>query len=75
MTNLQFGVSDDSDYLWAGVLGLGYGQRFNTNYPTLLDLLVSEGYINVPIFSLSVGSQGSTDGESPSRIPRAVLEC
>jgi hypothetical protein len=58
---LQFGVSDDSDYVWAGILGLGYGQRFNTNYPTLLDLLVSQGYINVPIFSLSVGSQGSGD--------------
>ncbi|ETS85667.1 hypothetical protein PFICI_03692 [Pestalotiopsis fici W106-1] len=63
VSSLQFGVSDDSDYVWAGILGLGYGSRFNTNYPTLLDLLVSQGYINVPIFSLSVGSQGNGDSE------------
>ncbi|KAI0155666.1 aspartic peptidase domain-containing protein [Pestalotiopsis sp. NC0098] len=63
VSSLQFGVSDDSDYVWAGIIGLGYGQRFNTNYPTLLDLLVSQGYINVPIFSLSVGSQGNGDSE------------
>ncbi|KAM0816727.1 putative Peptidase A1 domain-containing protein [Seiridium cardinale] len=63
VTNLQFGVSDDSDYVWAGILGLGYGERFNVDYPTLIDLLVSEGFINVPIFSLSVGSQGDGDAE------------
>ncbi|KAI0130339.1 aspartic peptidase domain-containing protein [Xylariales sp. AK1849] len=63
VTNLQFGVSDDSDYIWAGVLGLGYGQRFNTKYTTLLDLLVLEGFISVPIFSLGVGGEGSGSGD------------
>ncbi|KAI1858045.1 uncharacterized protein JN550_012938 [Neoarthrinium moseri] len=63
VSGLQFGVSDDSDYVWAGILGLGYGKRFNTKYSTLLDLLVSYGYINVPMFSLDVGSQGNGTGE------------
>ncbi|KAH8203763.1 hypothetical protein TruAng_002056 [Truncatella angustata] len=64
VSSLQFGVSDDSDYVWAGIIGLGYGQRFNTKYPNLLDLLVSQGYINVPIFSLGVGSQDDDDARA-----------
>lgn len=66
VSTLQFGVADDSDYVWAGVLGMGYGERFNTNYPTLLDSLVSQGFINVPIFSLGVGSQGESNGRLES---------
>ncbi|ORY56840.1 aspartic peptidase domain-containing protein, partial [Pseudomassariella vexata] len=58
VTDLQMGVSSDSDYVWAGLVGLGYGQRFNTKYPTLIDLLVTQGYIQVPIFSLGIGSEG-----------------
>ncbi|KAI0598667.1 aspartic peptidase domain-containing protein [Biscogniauxia sp. FL1348] len=65
LPNSRVGVNTWSDYLWAGVLGVSYGHAWNTGYPTLLDLLVSEGYIEVPIFSLGVGYQ---DGGSSSNI-------
>ncbi|KAI0967957.1 aspartic peptidase domain-containing protein [Xylaria arbuscula] len=54
----RVGVNSWSTYLWAGILGVSYGMRWNTAYPTLLDLLVQLGYIEVPIFSLEVGTQG-----------------
>ncbi|KAI0007508.1 aspartic peptidase domain-containing protein [Xylariaceae sp. FL0662B] len=65
LPNSRVGVNTWSDYMWAGVLGVSYGNAWNTGYPTLLDLLVEEGYIEVPIFSLGVGYQG---GGSPSDI-------
>ncbi|KAI8634502.1 aspartic peptidase domain-containing protein [Xylariaceae sp. FL1651] len=54
----RIGVNSYSTYLWAGILGVSYGMSWNTAYPTLLDLLVQLGYIDVPIFSLGVGIQG-----------------
>ncbi|KAI1327642.1 acid protease [Xylariaceae sp. FL0255] len=60
--NTHVGVSTWSDYVWAGVLGVSYGDGWNTVYPTLLDLLVKQGYIEVPIFSLGVGAQGGVQG-------------
>ncbi|XXG96356.1 hypothetical protein Hte_002638 [Hypoxylon texense] len=65
LPNLRVGVSQWSEYIWAGVLGVSYGKAWNTGYPTLLDLLVIYGYVAVPIFSLGVGYQG---GGSPSDI-------
>ncbi|KAI1374796.1 acid protease [Hypoxylon crocopeplum] len=65
LPNLRVGVSKLSQYIWAGVLGVSYGNAWNTGYQTLLDLLVAQGYIEVPIFSLGVGYQG---GGSPSDI-------
>ncbi|KAI0384677.1 acid protease [Hypomontagnella monticulosa] len=65
LPNLRVGVSKFSEYIWAGVLGVSYGKAWNTGYQTLLDLLVSQSYIEVPIFSLGVGYQG---GGSPSDI-------
>ncbi|KAI2616240.1 acid protease [Hypoxylon sp. NC1633] len=65
LPNLRVGVSQWSQYIWAGVLGVSYGKVWNTGYATLLDLLVTQGYIEVPIFSLGVGYQG---GGSPSDI-------
>ncbi|KAI1656558.1 acid protease [Daldinia decipiens] len=65
LPNLRVGVSKRSEYIWAGVLGVSYGKAWNTGYQTLLDLLVTQGYIEVPIFSLGVGYQG---GGSPSDI-------
>ncbi|KAI0025079.1 aspartic peptidase domain-containing protein [Xylariomycetidae sp. FL0641] len=58
LPNSRVGVNTWSDYMWAGVLGVSYGLGWNTNYPTLIDLLVGEGYIEVPIFSVGVGYQG-----------------
>ncbi|KAI3329511.1 aspartic peptidase domain-containing protein [Ustulina deusta] len=54
----RVGVNIWSTYLWAGIIGVSYGIRWNTAYPTLLDLLVQHDYIEVPIFSLEVGTQG-----------------
>ncbi|KAI0180744.1 acid protease [Hypoxylon sp. FL1284] len=65
LPNLRVGVSMWSAYIWAGVLGVSYGMKWNTGYPTMLDLLVKNDYIAVPIFSLGVGYQG---GGSPSDI-------
>ncbi|KAL7623686.1 hypothetical protein AAE478_005238 [Parahypoxylon ruwenzoriense] len=65
LANSRVGVSKWSQYIWAGVLGVSYGHAWNTGYQTLLDLLVNEHYIEVPIFSLGVGYQG---GGSPSDI-------
>ncbi|OTA99879.1 hypothetical protein M426DRAFT_66966, partial [Hypoxylon sp. CI-4A] len=65
LPDLRVGVSKWSQYIWAGVLGVSYGKRWNTIYPTLLDSLVLQGYVEVPIFSLGVGYQG---GGSPSDI-------
>ncbi|KAI1456504.1 acid protease [Annulohypoxylon moriforme] len=65
LPNLRVGVSKWSQYIWAGVLGVSYGKAWNTPYLTLLDLLVFQSYIEVPIFSIGVGYQG---GGSPSDI-------
>ncbi|OTA96271.1 hypothetical protein M434DRAFT_128650 [Hypoxylon sp. CO27-5] len=65
LPNLRVGVSKWSQYIWAGVLGVSYGKAWNTAYLTLLDLLVAQSYIEVPIFSVGVGYQG---GGSPSDI-------
>ncbi|KAI2610813.1 acid protease [Hypoxylon fragiforme] len=66
LPSLRVGVSKLSEYVWAGVLGVSYGNAWNTGYKTLLDLLVAQGYIEVPIFSLGVGYQG---GGSPRITP------
>ncbi|KAI0885106.1 acid protease [Annulohypoxylon maeteangense] len=65
LPNLRIGVSKWSQYIWAGVLGVSYGKAWNTAYQTLLDLIVFQNYIEVPIFSVGVGYQG---GGSPSDI-------
>ncbi|KAI1106423.1 acid protease [Jackrogersella minutella] len=65
LPNLRVGVSKLSQYIWAGVLGVSYGKAWNTGYQTLVDSLVAQRYIEVPIFSVGVGYQG---GGSPSDI-------
>ncbi|KAI0185305.1 aspartic peptidase domain-containing protein, partial [Xylaria flabelliformis] len=65
----RVGVNLWSTYLWAGIIGVSYGMRWNTAYPTLLDLLVQLGYIEVPIFSLGVG----TLGEGPMNQPGSIV--
>ncbi|KAI1349366.1 aspartic peptidase domain-containing protein [Xylaria sp. FL0043] len=64
LPNSRIGVNSWSTYLWAGIVGVSYGMGWNTAYPTLLNLLVQLDYIEVPIFSLEVGSQGD---RSPSQ--------
>ncbi|KAI0550418.1 aspartic peptidase domain-containing protein [Xylaria curta] len=64
----RVGVNLWSTYLWAGIIGVSYGMRWNTAYPTLLDLLVQLGYIEVPVFSLGVGTLGEGSLNQPGSI-------
>ncbi|RYC53785.1 hypothetical protein CHU98_g12425 [Xylaria longipes] len=64
----RVGVNLWSTYLWAGIIGVSYGMRWNTAYPTLLDLLVQLGYIEVPVFSLAVGTLGEGSLNQPGSI-------
>ncbi|KAI1812729.1 aspartic peptidase domain-containing protein [Poronia punctata] len=68
LQDFRLGVSTWSTYLWAGILGLSYGVEWNTPYPTLLDHLVQLGHIEVPIFSLAVGTQEDGVSEQPGGI-------
>lgn len=55
---LQFGVSNISDRIWAGILGLGYGYPWNTDYLTVLDNIWLYGFVDSPIFSIGIGGVG-----------------
>ncbi|KAJ8130927.1 hypothetical protein O1611_g2699 [Lasiodiplodia mahajangana] len=64
----RVGVNSWSTYLWAGIIGVSYGMGWNTPYPTLLDLLIQLGYIEVPIFSLDVGTLAADSLNQPGHI-------
>ncbi|KAK8038495.1 eukaryotic aspartyl protease protein [Apiospora rasikravindrae] len=59
VTGQQFGVATASAYVWAGMIGLGYGEGYNTPYPTMLDRLVEDEYISQRVFSVGLGGEGS----------------
>ncbi|KAK7947737.1 aspartic peptidase domain-containing protein [Apiospora aurea] len=63
VTSQQFGVATASAYVWAGMMGLGYGEGYNTPYPTLLDRLVDDGYISQRVFSVGLGGEGSGNSD------------
>ncbi|KAL2125694.1 hypothetical protein VTJ04DRAFT_2059 [Mycothermus thermophilus] len=52
---VQFAVADDSNYTFSGVLGLGYAYPHTINYPSVLNLMVSNDMIMAPIFSVGLG--------------------
>lgn len=56
--SVQFAVAEDTNYTWAGIMGLGYTYPITTKYPTLLNMMVASGYIGSPIFSIGVGGEG-----------------
>lgn len=62
VANQQFGVATASAYVWAGMIGLGYGEGYNTQYPALLDRLVEDEYISQRVFSVGLG--GASGGNS-----------
>ncbi|GAW26477.1 putative secreted aspartic proteinase protein [Rosellinia necatrix] len=64
----RVGVNTWSTYLWAGIIGVSYGMRWNTAYPTILDMLVELGYIEVPIFSLDIGTPRGASLNQPGHI-------
>ncbi|KAK8133410.1 acid protease [Apiospora sp. TS-2023a] len=63
ITNQQFGVATASAYVWAGMIGLGYGKGYNTHYPTMLDRLVEDEYISQRVFSVGLGGEGSGNSD------------
>ncbi|KAK4154513.1 aspartic peptidase domain-containing protein [Chaetomidium leptoderma] len=44
-----------SNYTFSGILGLGYTYPYSINYPSVLNLMVSQMMIMAPIFSLGLG--------------------
>ncbi|KAK6845727.1 Candidapepsin-1 [Apiospora arundinis] len=63
VTNQQFGVATASAYVWAGMIGLGYGNGYNTQYPTMLDRMVEENYISQRVFSVGLGGESSGNSD------------
>ncbi|KAK8095048.1 acid protease [Apiospora hydei] len=63
VTSQQFGVATASAYVWAGMMGLGYGEGYNTPYSTMLDRLVDDGYISQRVFSVGLGGEGSGNSD------------
>ncbi|KAK0672186.1 aspartic peptidase domain-containing protein [Cercophora samala] len=55
---VQFAVAADSNYTFAGILGLGYAYPYSIPYPSVLNLMVSQKMISAPIFSLGLGGDG-----------------
>ncbi|KAK0705788.1 aspartic peptidase domain-containing protein [Apiosordaria backusii] len=55
---VQFAVAADSNYTFAGILGLGYTYPHTIPYPSVLNLMVSQKMISAPIFSLGLGGDG-----------------
>ncbi|KAI0023971.1 aspartic peptidase domain-containing protein [Xylariomycetidae sp. FL0641] len=54
----QFGVNNNSDLVWFGILGLGHGQQGGFfQYPLVVDSLAAQGYTNSKLFSMDLGSQ------------------
>lgn len=56
--HVQFAVAADSNYTFAGILGLGYAYPYSIPYPSVLNLMVSQKMISAPIFSLGLGGDG-----------------
>jgi hypothetical protein len=68
---VQFAVADDSNYTFSGILGLGYTYPYSINYPSVLNLMVSQKMISAPIFSLGLG--GDQDNFSTTLFPTVCL--
>lgn len=62
ITNVRFGVAKTSQDQFAGVLGLGYGNGYNTEYNTFIDELYDQDAIKTKTFSLALGSKDEEEG-------------
>ena len=58
LPTIQFAVANDTDYTFAGILGLGYASSASMSYPPILEWLNHEKLINAKIFSIGLGSDG-----------------
>ncbi|KAK0624261.1 aspartic peptidase domain-containing protein [Immersiella caudata] len=61
--SVQFAVANDSNYTFSGILGLGYAYPYSINYPSILNLMVSQNMISAPIFSVGLGGDGDNFSE------------
>ncbi|KAI0394414.1 aspartic peptidase domain-containing protein [Xylariaceae sp. FL0594] len=52
----QFGVANDSDMVWFGIMGLGRNTGTG-GYPFLVDSLSAQGLIDTKLFSMDLGGQ------------------
>ncbi|KAI0114606.1 acid protease [Hypoxylon sp. NC0597] len=58
LQNQQFGVSNESNSVWFGIMGLGRGQGGGVvDYSSIVDSLAAQGYTNSKLFSLDLGGQ------------------
>ncbi|KAL7935850.1 aspartic peptidase domain-containing protein [Trichoderma chlorosporum] len=62
MKQVQFGVASSSTDEFSGILGIGAGDGFNTDYPNFVDELASQGVTNTKAFSLALGSKAEEEG-------------
>lgn len=68
LPSTQFGVGTSSSYVFAGIMGVCFGDPYNTDYNNIIDQLVVDGKINSKLFSLALGSATTTAGTCPSRL-------
>ncbi|KAK6199845.1 hypothetical protein LQW54_009827 [Pestalotiopsis sp. IQ-011] len=60
----QFGVATDSERIWFGIMGLGYGRRQlgqtkgSLKYNSVIDNIYDQRYTNSRLFGLELGPQG-----------------
>ncbi|VUC34506.1 unnamed protein product [Clonostachys rosea] len=62
LKNVRFGVASKTEDQFAGVLGLGHGKGFNTDYPNFLDELSNQKLIDKKSFSVALGSKAENGG-------------
>lgn len=62
LKGIQFGVADETEGQFAAVLGLGYGEGKNTEYPNFIDELKDQGVVKSKTFSVALGSKEEGGG-------------
>ncbi|PTB38053.1 uncharacterized protein TrAFT101_011841 [Trichoderma asperellum] len=62
MKQVQFGVASASVDEFSGILGIGAGEGFNTDYPNFIDELAAQGVTKTKAFSLALGSKAEEEG-------------
>lgn len=62
MKAVQFGVASASADEFSGILGIGAGDGFNTDYPNFIDELAAQGVTQTKAFSLALGSKAEEEG-------------
>ncbi|KAL7788367.1 aspartic peptidase domain-containing protein [Trichoderma ceciliae] len=62
MGQVRFGVADASADEFSGILGIGAGEGFNTNYKNFVDELAAQGVTHTRAFSLALGGKSEEEG-------------